>query len=708
MSSRAGGLYGGIQFSSTKAFASSQGPTAPIPAPAADKSASPPTESSAAAQPAAATTSSTTGAAAEPSAPAKATAGWSAALAFAPTRRQALKAKPAAPRLPVGASVTIAQAAVVGPAATSTISSTAVVFAPPSLVETPASKPEEPAAQPQPQSQGWGRKVKPPSMILDDDVNGFKARRGGKREGGGGGKKKGKKHKNQQALAVWDPNEVYDPMRPNDYNEFKIWQRKEREERRERMLEERRRDEARKRYRRSSSYSDSYHSASEDERPRKAGRFEEREDAEDEYDRPRGIGSAAAAPAPLPPPAPVNVNMSGDEAYQRRLALSQGIRPAEPTPIQSSSAPSSSFAPSVASGGPSGVSSYSILPPSSSFAAPEGNDEIPGLGRASSTFSSVSPPPPPPPGADAAPVVQTGEEAYLRRLALSQQTTPQRPPSPAPFVSPPPPAFTPSLPVPVVPPPPAGAPASTLSEEKVRNSKQAAAAIAAKLSALAPKGGASAPSPPSTSARSSVAPEESSEPAKKPDPHGFAARLMAKWGHKEGQGLGVDGSGIVHALTVEQVAQGKAGGKGKGKGKGPGPAIGGPAGAVAKPGMGKIVNLNEDAKAREDRERFGEPSRVVVLTNMVRLEDLEDEDLREDIGDECSKNGTVERVVVHPVYPPPENPEDAVRIFVLFAGPVGAWKTVRELDGRYFGGRSVRARYFPETRFAAADLDGPL
>ena len=80
-------------------------------------------------------------------------------------------------------------------------------------------------------------------MVLDDDVNGFKARMGGgKREGGG--KKKGKKvcrytrspsvhhstcdvqNKNQQALAVWDPNEQYDPMRPNDYNEFKMWQRK--------------------------------------------------------------------------------------------------------------------------------------------------------------------------------------------------------------------------------------------------------------------------------------------------------------------------------------------------------------------------------------------------------------------------------------------------------------------------------------------------
>lgn len=167
---------------------------------------------------------------------------------------------------------------------------------------------------------------------------------------------------------------------------------------------------------------------------------------------------------------------------------------------------------------------------------------------------------------------------------------------------------------------------------------------------------------------------------------------MAKWGHKEGQGLGVDGEGIVNALTVEQVKAGKA--------KGGAPGHGGK--------MGKIINDNEDAKAREDRERFGEPSRVVVLTNMVGLEDTEDDDLSEDIGSECAKHGTVERVLIHVVQPPPMDPSDAIRVFVVFGGPVGAWNTVRALDGRFFGGRTVRARYFAESLFARHVFDSPL
>lgn len=196
---------------------------------------------------------------------------------------------------------------------------------------------------------------------------------------------------------------------------------------------------------------------------------------------------------------------------------------------------------------------------------------------------------------------------------------------------------------------------------------------------------------------------------------------MAKWGHKAGEGLGVNSSGIVEPLTVKKAHVSRAS-----KQQGPTPV----GGIGAKEGgkVAKIINKHEDERTKEDRARYGEPSTVVVLSNMVGLEDADDDELRDEIGtsifalasqasicssvrfpgEECSKHGVVSRVLVHVVNPIPINHDDAVRIFVQFSGPVGAWKTVRELDGRFFGGRTVRARYFPESTFAQHQLDGPL
>ncbi len=64
-------------------------------------------------------------------------------------------------------------------------------------------------------------------------------------------------------------------------------------------------------------------------------------------------------------------------------------------------------------------------------------------------------------------------------------------------------------------------------------------------------------------------------------------------------------------------------------------------------------------------------SRVVVLRNMVSAEDL-DEELEEEVTSECSKYGTVERVIIYQERQGMEDDADIiVKIFVVFSASAG-------------------------------------
>lgn len=86
-----------------------------------------------------------------------------------------------------------------------------------------------------------------------------------------------------------------------------------------------------------------------------------------------------------------------------------------------------------------------------------------------------------------------------------------------------------------------------------------------------------------------------------------------------------------------------------------------------------------------------------LAQNMVGAGDV-DEDLEGEVKDECNtKYGEV--VVVSIVELKNAAPDESVRIFVEFKRIESAIKAVVDLNGRFFGGRQVKAGFYAYERF---------
>ncbi|KAL1122859.1 hypothetical protein AAG570_003185 [Ranatra chinensis] len=100
-------------------------------------------------------------------------------------------------------------------------------------------------------------------------------------------------------------------------------------------------------------------------------------------------------------------------------------------------------------------------------------------------------------------------------------------------------------------------------------------------------------------------------------------------------------------------------------------------------------------------------SRVVILRNMVSPEDV-DESLQEEIQEECSKYGEVDRVIIYneKQSEDDDNPDIIVKIFVEFGKMKEAESAREALNGRFFGGRLVKAELYDQTLFDQNDFSG--
>ncbi|XP_021355513.1 poly(U)-binding-splicing factor PUF60-like isoform X1 [Mizuhopecten yessoensis] len=98
--------------------------------------------------------------------------------------------------------------------------------------------------------------------------------------------------------------------------------------------------------------------------------------------------------------------------------------------------------------------------------------------------------------------------------------------------------------------------------------------------------------------------------------------------------------------------------------------------------------------------------RVMALRNMVGPEDLDDE-LENEVTDECGKYGVVNRVIIYQEkQSEAEDAEIIVKIFVEFSNQSEVEKACQALNGRFFGGRIVTAEKYDPDMFNANDLSG--
>jgi len=168
---------------------------------------------------------------------------------------------------------------------------------------------------------------------------------------------------------------------------------------------------------------------------------------------------------------------------------------------------------------------------------------------------------------------------------------------------------------------------------------------------------------------------------------------MAKYGWTKGQGLGATSQGMLNPLALSTDAK-----SGKGKGKQQEQQQHQPQGNQKVTGMatakGRVVSDLKTEKDKAEKDKYGEPSRIVCLSNMVGRDEVDDE-LVSDVAEEARKLGVLEKCFVH-VMPKYVADDESVRVFVIFTGLVGAWKAVKAFDGRFFGGRTVKAKFYNE------------
>jgi splicing factor 45 len=166
----------------------------------------------------------------------------------------------------------------------------------------------------------------------------------------------------------------------------------------------------------------------------------------------------------------------------------------------------------------------------------------------------------------------------------------------------------------------------------------------------------------------------------------FAARMMAKMGYKDGQGLGARGDGITTAIVAQPTKRKRRSDKD---------------GGGWMPSVGKIVGgkKRKVESTDDDEGEFGNISNIVKLQGMLDELDvtyeIEENNLLQEIGEQFSKDyGAIERLFIWR-----EQNGGSNEVFVKFTNQFSALKACGGTNEMTFAGNPVKARFFDAAKF---------